>query len=465
MSDINPYSFREYDIRGIAGKDLTESVVERLGLAFAAHVRSESGLQNPIVVTGRDGRASSPGLSKALGRGLSRGGAQVIHVGLGPTPQLYFANHHFDAHAGIMITGSHNPPDYNGLKMVRAYKPVFGAEIQAIKERIIAEDYADVDGGSTRTEDILEIYLARLVEDYKPGRPVKAILDCGNGAAGVVAQKLLDRLENVTGEVLFGEVDGTFPNHHPDPTIPENLVDLKQRMKETNADVGIAFDGDGDRIGALDETGQIIWGDRLMILFSRAILAEKPGVAIIGDVKCSQQLFDAITEAGGESIMWKTGHSLVKAKMRESGAAMAGEMSGHLFFADRYYGFDDALYAAVRLVELLGAGENALSSRLADLPEIYSTPELRIECPDDKKFQVMARVVEGQRAAGSDLSDIDGVRVKIGTGWWLMRVSNTQPALVVRAESDSREQLHEIVDGVAKILDAEGVAFPDWQEA
>ncbi|MBF0367903.1 MAG: phosphomannomutase/phosphoglucomutase [Magnetococcales bacterium] len=463
---INPYIFREYDIRGVAGKDLTREVVENLGTVFAQHVRENSPSQGTIsVAMGRDGRASSPELAEALGAGLAKGGAEVIDVGLIPTPGLYYATHHFNTNAAIMLTGSHNPPDYNGLKMVREGRPVYGDEIQTLKERLLDGQARQAPGGSIRQEPILQSYLDRLVEDFQPGRPLKVIFDCGNGVAGVAAPGLLAKLPNVTGEVLFAEVDGTFPNHHPDPTVEKNLAHLKARVAETGADVGIAYDGDGDRIGAVDEAGRVIWGDRMMILFARAILKKKPGATVIGDVKCSQLLFDAVNAAGGEAIMWKTGHSLVKAKMKETGAAVGGEMSGHLFFADRYYGFDDALYAAVRLIELLAAETSPLSARLTDLPQVYATPELRLFCEDERKFQVMERIASQQKAAGADLSDVDGIRVRLPDGWWLLRVSNTQPALVARVEAQSREKLQEIAKTVEKILAAEGVEFPEWQEA
>ena len=462
---MNPHIFREYDIRGVADRDLTEALVTDLGTTFAAHVREKSGKAAPLVAVGRDGRHSSPRLGACLAAGLARGGVDVVDVGLIPTPGLYFATHHFAADAGVMLTGSHNPPDYNGLKMSCLGLPVYGAEIQALRERLERGVEVGARPGRVRREEIIEIYLRRLLQDYRPGRPVRVVMDCGNGATGVVAPELLKRLPGVAGEVLFAEVDGTFPNHHPDPTIPENLVDLWSAMQRTGAELGIAFDGDGDRIGALDEAGRVVWGDRLMILFARQLLKERPGQTVIGDVKCSQLLFDAVAAAGGTPLMWKTGHSLVKAKMKETGAPLGGEMSGHLFFADRYLGFDDALYAAVRLIEAVAAEETPLSGRLADLPEVYSTPELRLECPDARKFQVMERVVAEQRRRGGEYSDIDGVRVKRPGGWWLLRVSNTQPALVARVEADSREKLLDLVAEVETILAQEGIAFPAWVEA
>lgn len=463
MATINHHIFREYDIRGIAGQDLTESLVGDLGRVFAERLRQDNPGKTLSVAVGRDGRLSSPGLAQSLVAGLAQGGVDVVDVGLVPSPGLYFAMHHFETDAGIMITGSHNPPDYNGMKMVRAGKAVYGAEIQALKQGLLRGNFPNVPCGRVRYETVVEPYLDRITRDFRPGRPIQVILDCGNGAGGVVASQLLARLPGVTGEVLFGEVDGTFPNHHPDPTLPENLLQLRQRMEATGAELGVAFDGDADRIGALDETGRIVWGDRMMILFARQILLNQPGAVIIGDVKCSQVLFDAVAAAGGKPLMWKTGHSLIKTKMRETGAPLAGEMSGHLFFADRYLGFDDALYATVRLIELLAESPHTLSQRLAGLPDVHATPELRIDCPDEKKFQIMANVLAEQRRIGADFSDVDGVRVRCPGGWWLLRVSNTQPALVARVEAENRERLDEIVRDVAQILAKEGIRFPEWQ--
>ncbi|MBF0146780.1 MAG: phosphomannomutase/phosphoglucomutase [Magnetococcales bacterium] len=464
MNTLNPHIFREYDIRGIAGQDLTTSLVFNLGRIFASRLREELGIKTPPrVAVGRDGRLSSPQLAEQLALGLARGGAMVDDVGLVPSPGLYFAMHHFKADAGIMITGSHNPPDYNGMKMVKTSRPVYGSQIQDLKEALMAERFQDHPGGSVRQANILEPYLQRLVQDFKPGRRVKVVLDCGNGASGVIAPQLLRHLPGIEGEVILAEVDGRFPNHHPDPTLPENLHHLRRRMEETGAELGIAYDGDGDRIGALDHQGRIIWGDRMMILFARQILARQPGATIIGDAKCSQVMFDAVARAGGKPLMWKTGHSLIKTKMKETGAPLAGEMSGHLFFADRYLGFDDALYATVRLIEIVAESSETLAQRLSDLPEVHATPELRIDCPDAKKFQVMERILRGEREKKSDFSDIDGVRVRCPGGWWLLRVSNTQPALVARVEADSRKRLLEIVRDLEMLLQPEGVKLPSWE--
>ncbi|MBF0262718.1 MAG: phosphomannomutase/phosphoglucomutase [Magnetococcales bacterium] len=459
MIVVNPFIFREYDIRGVMGKDLSPELFRDLGRTFAAHLRAEGRQANLTVTVGRDGRISSPVLAQGLIDGLVLGGMRVIDVGLVPTPGLYFAAHHFKADAGIMITGSHNPPDHNGIKMMRAGRPVYGVEIQALKRRLEARDFPALPGGSSEKQEILDTYIDRICRDFHPGRPLKVILDCGNGATGVVAGEILRRLPGIHGEVLFAEVDGTFPNHHPDPTEPKNLEMMAARMKETGAELGIAFDGDGDRIGAMDAQGRILWGDMLMILFARDILTRDPGAAVIGDVKCSQRLFDAVAKAGGEPIMWKTGHSLIKSKMRETGAPLAGEMSGHLFFADRYYGFDDALYAAMRLLELAVARPGPLLEELNDLPVMHASPELRIPCPDDQKFVIMERVLTRLRDAGAALSDIDGARVRVADGWWLLRVSNTQPILVARAEATSQARLDAILEDLAVLLGKEGVAF------
>ncbi|MBF0214578.1 MAG: phosphomannomutase/phosphoglucomutase [Magnetococcales bacterium] len=460
---INPYIFREYDIRGVMGRDLSPELFRDLGRTFAAHLRAESCREVLTVAVGRDGRLSSPDLAAGMIEGLVQGGVRAIDIGLAPTPALYFATYRLEADAGIMITGSHNPSDHNGIKMMRAGKAVYGAEIQALKRRLEAGDNPVVPGGRREQVDLLEEYVERIAGDFHPGRSLKVVMDCGNGATGVVAGEILRRLSGVHGEVLFAEIDGTFPNHHPDPTEPKNLVALAERMRATGAELGIAFDGDGDRIGAMDAQGRILWGDLLMILFARDILSKDPGAAVIGDVKCSQRLFDAVAKAGGEPIMWKTGHSLIKTKMRESGAPLAGEMSGHLFFADRYYGFDDALYAAMRLLELAVARPGPLMDELANLPESFASPELRIPCPDEQKFIIMERILARLRDAGATLSDIDGARVRVPDGWWLLRVSNTQPILVARAEAQSPERLQAILQEVAALLAAEGVAFPAWQ--
>nr|CRH07935.1 Phosphomannomutase [Candidatus Magnetococcus massalia] len=467
MANAPSHIFREYDVRGIADEELSEDVVRHWGALFAQRAKSEISdpAQTPHIVVGRDGRVSSPALAQALMVGLAEAGAKVTDVGVVPTPGLYFANYHLGADGAIMVTGSHNPSNYNGLKMVMGGRSFFGKDIQDLAQRLMLGEHPPSRmGGSVTTIDLLETYISRIVKDKQSGRPLKVVLDCGNGAAGVVARRLLNALPDVTGEVLFETLDGSFPNHHPDPTIPENLIALKERVLASGADLGIAYDGDGDRIGAIDEQGQIIWGDRMMILFAREILAEQKGAAILGDVKCSQQLFDAIEAAGGEAVMCKTGHSLVKAKMKESGALLAGEMSGHLFFGDKYYGYDDALYATVRLISLLATQARPLSQLLDDMPPLHATPELRIECADSRKFKVMDAIRErAMREARGEVSDLDGVRVTEEGGWWLVRVSNTQPALVARIEADTPERLQQMSERLAAMLDDENVTFPSWQ--
>ncbi|OSM06800.1 putative phosphomannomutase [Magnetofaba australis IT-1] len=364
-----------------------------------------------------------------------------------------------------MVTGSHNPGHYNGLKMTVAGRPFFGDDIQRLKKRANSGDLPTAPGGMALQRPIIDDYVARLAADHEPGRKLKIVIDCGNGVSGAAAQPLLNALQGISGEVLFPEIDGSFPNHHPDPTHPENLVDLRNRMLQIGADLGIAFDGDADRIGVLDETGRVLWGDRLMVLFSREILSRHPGAAILGDVKCSDVMFDAINAAGGQAVMWKTGHSLVKTKMRETGALLAGEMSGHLFFADRYYGYDDALYAMVRLLNIAAATDQPLSALLADLPEVFATPELRIDCDDARKFAVMESLKAQAAHLGDHRVDIDGLRVHYRDGWWLIRVSNTQPALVARVEAHSFDRLHALADELNGLLKQQGVALPKWELA
>jgi len=429
---------RAYDIRGRYGDTLTQADARALGRAFVAFL----GLEAPRVVVGRDGRTHSPALAAALTDGLAAAGARVVDVGLGPTPMTYFAVRHLGADGGIMVTGSHNPPADNGFKITRAAAPVFGDDIQEIG-RIAAG--AGATGGEPppapplQGRDILGAYVERLLADLTTGAPLKVAWDAGNGAAGAVLPALVARLPGAH-ILLHAEVDGAFPNHHPDPTVEANLADLKRAVLDGGCDLGIAFDGDGDRIGVVDADGRTIPADRLMIAFARDVLAAHPGAPIIGDVKCSGTLFDAIAAAGGRPVMAATGHSLIKAKMAELSAPLAGEMSGHIFFADRYYGFDDALYAAVRLLNIVGAG-GPLAGLLADVPQTHATPEIRIEVPEADKFAIVARVAQRLARAGARVDTTDGVRVTTDDGWWLLRASNTQAALVARAEADSAQGL------------------------
>ncbi len=444
--------FREYDIRGIVEHDLTPDIVEKIGCAYATlarerHVRTIS--------VGRDGRLTSPALRDALIAGLRKAGVNVVDVGLCATPLLYFSLFHCDVDGGIMITGSHNAAEYNGFKMCVGKEALYGEEIQRLREIFEKETFA-VGQGTLSEQPIIPKYLEFLKEQFSGVRAdgLHVVIDCGNGAASLVAKEALEQMGcRVTG--LYCELDGHFPNHHPDPTVVENLQDLISKVHETKADVGIGYDGDADRIGVIDERGGILWGDRLLLLFARQVLKEHPGSTFISEVKASQIFYDDIPKHGGRAIMWKTGHSIIKAKMKEEKAVLAGEMSGHVFFADRYYGYDDAIYASCRLIEILVKQNTPISSLLSDLPNTVVTPEIRVDCPDDQKFQLVEALIkhlEGLVAAqGSssvlpirELITIDGVRVVFEQGWGLVRASNTQPALVLRFEASSQDQLSQM---------------------
>lgn len=443
--------FREYDIRGVVGQELTEPVAELIGRAFAT-VAKDQGAKT--VTVGRDGRDSSPALRDRLIRGLTAGGLDVIDIGIVPTPILYFSLFHLKADGGVMITGSHNAAEYNGFKLCLGKEALHGEDIQQLKKVMEAGKFAS-GAGQVTEQPMLPEYLAYLKKSFAAvkGHSLHVVIDCGNGAAGLVAEQAMAQLGcRVTG--LYCEVDGKFPNHHPDPTVVDNLKDLIRTVKETGADLGIGYDGDADRIGAVDEQGNILWGDRLMVIFSRDILASRPGSTILSEVKASQSLYDDIRQHGGRPIMWKTGHSLIKAKMKEEGAVLAGEMSGHMFFADRYFGYDDAIYASCRLIEILAKTGKPLSSLIADLPDTAVTPEIRVDCPDTQKFELVTRVqtrlVEqakrkrpllGSGLTIRDVVTIDGIRVSFDDGWGLIRASNTQPALVLRFEASTPERL------------------------
>ncbi len=443
--------FREYDIRGIVGKELTESVAERIGRAFATIGRERS---LKTVSVGRDGRSSSPVLRECLVRGLTEGGLNVVDVGVCPTPVLYFSLFHLPVDGGVMITGSHNASEYNGFKVCVGKEALHGEEIQHLGRVVEGGRYSSGTGNVT-TRPIIPEYLAHLRKNFESVRAdrLHVVIDCGNGAAALVARQAIEQLGcRVTG--LYCELDGRFPNHHPDPTVEANLQDLIKTVKATGADVGVAYDGDADRIGAIDERGEILWGDRLMVLYSRDILASRPGSTIISEVKASQVLYDDIQRRGGQPIMWKTGHSLIKAKMKTESAVLAGEMSGHMFFADRYFGYDDAIYASCRLIEILAKSGKPLSQLLADLPRTSVTPEIRVECPDAIKFDlvkhVQSKFLGYARSGGSprdpalrirEVLTLDGVRVVFDEGWGLIRASNTQPALVLRFEASTPEAL------------------------
>jgi len=436
---MKAHVFREYDIRGIYPEELNEETVHELGQAVGTFYHDRGARK---VSLGRDGRLSSPALFEALQKGLLSTGMKVVGVDMVPTPVLYFSLHHLDVDGGIQITGSHNPPAFNGFKVCLGHNSVYGKEIQEIRKLQEIGNF-QVGNGTYEEADVTRPYIEYLVRNPKTG-PVKlkVVVDAGNGAAGHIAPEIYDRM-GFDVIPLFCEPDGHFPNHHPDPTIPENLEDLREQVSETGADLGIAFDGDADRIGVVDRKGQVIWGDRLMVLFSRDLLERHPGAKVIGEVKCSRVLFDDIEKHGGKPIMWKAGHSLIKAKMKEEKALLAGEMSGHLFFAEDYYGYDDAIYAGARLLEILSRKEGSLDELLADIPVTFSTPEIRMECPEEKKFAVVKRLAEFFKR-GYEVIDVDGARVLFDGGWGLIRVSNTQSVLVLRFEANSEEKLEEI---------------------
>jgi phosphomannomutase len=456
---FDPTTLREYDIRGVVGKSLHGADAFAIGRVFGSMVAEKGG---KTVAVGYDGRLSSPDLEPELVRGLTESGIQVLRIGCGPTPMLYFAGVTLGADGGIMVTGSHNPPDYNGFKMVLANKPFFGAAIQQIGARAAAGQVVAQGEGSAQSVDVAGDYVARLLSDWDGGdRLLKVVWDNGNGAAGEVLQRLVASLP---GEhfVLNGEIDGRFPAHHPDPTVAKNLVQLIEAVRARGADLGIAFDGDADRIGAVDDQGNILAGDQLLVVLARDVLRDRQGATIIADVKASQVLFDEVRAAGGQPLMWRTGHSLIKAKMAEIGSPLAGEMSGHIFFADKWYGFDDALYAAVRLLGIVARMDGKLSAVREALPHVLNTPELRFDCDDLRKFEVIREVAARLTDEGATVSDIDGVRVSTPDGWWLLRASNTQAVLVARAEAKSEAGLDRLKAALQAQLEASGLEAPDF---
>ncbi len=450
---FDPTILREYDIRGQIGKNLSEDDAYALGRAFGTYIVQKIPDQKKYkICVGYDGRLSSPTLSARLIEGLQAAGMDVINVGLGPTPMLYFAVKHLKADAGIMVTGSHNPSDYNGFKMTLSSAPIFGDTIQRIGAISASGDLCEGHGSASEM-DIKQDYVDRLIKDLELDRDLTIAWDAGNGAAGEILQMLVKRIPG-QHHLLFEDIDGTFPNHHPDPTVDKNLVDLQALVAEKKCDLGIAFDGDGDRIGVVDETGAVLRCDILMTIYARDVLKTHPGAAIIGDVKCSGVMFDEIRAMGGNAVMWKTGHSLVKDKMRELNAPLAGELSGHIFFADKYYGFDDALYCSIRLLNALSDTKGGLSGLTAHLPKMFNTPEIRIDVKESEKFGLVPKVLESLKAQANDnsaLNDIDGVRVSTPDGWWLLRPSNTQDVLVARVEANSQEAL----DKLKKMVDVE----------
>jgi len=441
---INPQIFREYDIRGVVDKDLTPDIVKTLGQGFGTHMVR---LGRRELVVGRDGRLSSKTFKEALVEGLTSTGCHVIDIGLCPTPVYYFSIFHLDKDGGMMVTGSHNPPEFNGFKVSVGKSTIFGEEIQNLR-RLIEKGEFVVGKGYVSNEEISRPYQDYFKKNIHIEKKMRVVIDAGNGTGGVVAGPLLRDL-GCEVEELYCEVDGRFPNHFPDPTIPGNLKDLIDRVKKNQADAGIGYDGDADRIGVVDDQGNIIWGDQLMILFSREILKYKKGAVFVAEVKCSQNLFNDIEKNGGKAIMWRTGHSLIKEKMKEERAALGGEMSGHIFFADRYFGYDDAIYASCRLIELLSKTDRKLSTLLSDVPKTFITPEIRVDCADEIKFKVVEKVKEELRK-DYPVIDVDGVRVKFEDGWGLVRASNTQPALVLRFEALTQDRLTEIRDLVEK---------------
>ena len=435
--------FREYDIRGVADRDLTPTVVERIGRGLADMLRQSPGAPLRLVVA-RDCRSSGPRLYENLTRGLLAGGADVIDVGVGPTPLMYFGVHHLDADGGVMITGSHNPGNENGFKIMRGKQSFFGDDIQRLRQLVQNAEFETRPPGTSREQSIDDAYIERLVTSVRIRNPnFGVVVDAGNGSAGPLGLRAL-KLLGFAPTALYCEMDGSFPNHHPDPTVPKNLETLIATVRAEGARVGIAWDGDGDRLGVVDGSGEIVWGDRLLALFARDVLEEHPGAAVVADVKCSDVLFDDVARHGGRPIMWKTGHSLIKTKVKQEGALLAGEMSGHLFFADRYLGYDDAIYAALRLLEILVREQKSVGELLADLPKRHATPELRVDCPDAIKFDVVAEVKRALAGKG-EISEIDGVRLRYADGAWaLVRASNTGPVLVLRFEAPSPERGAEI---------------------
>ncbi|HYC03183.1 MAG TPA: phosphomannomutase/phosphoglucomutase [Azospirillaceae bacterium] len=452
---FHPTVLREYDIRGIIGKTLTAADARAIGQGFGTLVVKNGGKRVSI---GYDGRLSSPELEAACVEGLKSTGLEVLRIGLGPTPMLYFSVRHLGLDAGVMITGSHNPPDYNGFKMMLGKGPVYGQQIQEIGRLVQTGDLIAQAGGRDQTIDIKDEYVDRLLKDYDGTTDLKVAWDAGNGATGEILRRLTKKLPG-QHTLLFDDIDGNFPNHHPDPTVPENLEDIIRTVETEKCALGIAFDGDGDRIGAVDEHGRIVWGDQLVAIYASDVLREHPGATIIADVKASQTLFDEIERLGGKPLMWKTGHSLLKAKMAETGSPLAGEMSGHIFFADKYYGFDDALYCGVRLLGLVSR-MGPLSALRDRLPPVFNTPEVRFQVDEERKFVAVDEVKARVKASGADVNDIDGVRVKTADGWWLLRASNTQDVLVARAEAFSEEGLERLKDSIREQLTASGIAAP-----
>ena len=448
---FHPTSLREYDIRGIVGKTLGPDDAHALGRSFGTLARRAGGTR---IAVGRDGRESSPLMEASLVRGLTESGVDVVKVGLGPTPMLYFAAAELDVAGGIMITGSHNPADYNGFKMTLGGNAFFGADIQKVGAMAAAGDWEEGEG-TVSEESILDRYVDRLLKGFD-GAAYRIGWDAGNGAAGPATERLTAKLPG-EHHLLYTQVDGRFPNHHPDPTDEANLADLKALVRDKGLDFGIAFDGDGDRIGAVDGEGRVVWGDQLLAILAEPVLSAVPGATIIADVKASQALFDRVAALGGKPCMWKTGHSLIKSKMKETNAPLAGEMSGHIFFAHDYYGYDDALYAAVRLIRAVTALGGSLTALKDAMPAVVNTPELRFQVDESRKFAVVEEVLGRLAADGAEVNRTDGARVNTGDGWWLLRASNTQDVLVARAEAKDQAGLDRLVAQIDEQLALSGV--------
>ncbi len=469
--NFHPSILRAYDIRGIYDETLYDKDAFMVGRSFASFLRKNNKKKISVAC---DGRLSSPALKAELIRGLVESGLEVTDVGLGPTPMLYFSVYQLEQDAGIMVTGSHNPKNHNGFKIMLKDRPFYGDDILGLAKIAADGDFVN-EVGVLKTADIEEDYADRILSDcilaeseshlldeideFKPKKELRIAWDNGNGAAGNVMVRLTERIasEHI---LLYSDIDGTFPNHHPDPTVPKNLEALKKVVIEQQCDIGIAFDGDGDRIGVMDNKGEILWGDQLMVFYAREILQNRRGATIIADVKASDILFKEIAKAGGKPLMWKTGHSLVKAKMKETKAPLAGEMSGHIFFADKYYGFDDALYAAIRIINIVATSKESLSMMRRSMPQAQSTPEIRIECTEERKFQIVEELKENLKKNGIAFNDVDGIRVAEKTGWWLIRASNTQPVLVARAEASSRKELEVLKNNLKQHLESCQVTIP-----
>ena len=454
--EFDPTILREYDIRGVVGTTLSAADARAIGRAYSVMLTAAGGRR---VAVGYDGRLTSPELETALVEGLTTEGIDAVRIGRGPTPMLYYAAATLGVDGGVMVTGSHNPPDYNGFKFVFQGKSFYGEAIQKLGETARHLVPQDRQLGRIELHEVGDEYVTRLAHDYRDDRALSVAWDPGNGATGEVVQALTSQLPG--RHFLLNEaIDGRFPNHHPDPTIPENLVQLQDTVARERCDLGIAFDGDGDRIGVVDSQGRILWGDQLMVVLARDVLARHPGAPILADVKASQVLFDEIARMGGRPVMAATGHSLIKAKLAELNAPLAGEMSGHIFFADGYYGFDDAVYVAVRLLSVLSGSRHSLAEMRDQLPAVINTPELRFACPEERKFVVVREVRERLRQVGAEMTDIDGVRVRTSDGWWLLRASNTQAVLVARAESATEAGLARLKNELAAELAASGVELP-----